>query len=500
MLDLTAWMRLHDLAARPWMILGKGPTFACHRQHDLSAYYLLGLNHVVRELRVDLAHAIDIDVVRHCAEHLETNCRFLLMPRHPHAKHRPGLPLEAYFEEIPLLRALAEQGRLVWYNLKNMSPHGDSPVVQARFFSVEAALDILGLMGVRKVRSLGIDGGQGYSRQFQDLQASTMLANGQDTFDHEFQEISRIAQRHGIDYAPLAEPMRVFVGTDESQVVAARVLEYTIRRHASGPVLVNYMLHVATPRPRHRANRPRTGFSFRRFVIPKLCGYRGRALYVDADMQVFGDLAELWAIPFGEHRVLCTYQAVRPAAWKHEREFQPGRQLSVMMLDCSRLAWDVDEIVRGLDEGRYDYKTLMHDLCVVAPQHVADTLPPEWNCLEWYDPARSKLVHYTVVPTQPWKNDDNPLRGVWETAYRQAVAAGAVPPADVARAVAQGHVKPSLLEALSMAPQGAGELLDRGWFGRLKYQVVPPVRTAVRRLRRAAGNTVRRLRTWRAAS
>ncbi len=52
--------------------------------------------------------------------------------------------------------------------------------------------------------------------------------------------------------------------------------------------------------PKDEPNRGRTGFSFSRFQIPKLAGYKGRALYLDADMQVFGDIAELWDIPFDD--------------------------------------------------------------------------------------------------------------------------------------------------------------------------------------------------------
>ncbi len=100
-----------------------------------------------------------------------------------------------------------------------------------------------------------------------------------------------------MDYDPLIEPMRVFCGVDESQVVAARTLEYSIRKHASRPVRFYPMLSVPTPVPKDPANRGRTGFSFSRFHIPKLAGYNGRALYVDSDMQVFGDLAELWDDP-----------------------------------------------------------------------------------------------------------------------------------------------------------------------------------------------------------
>ena len=102
--------------------------------------------------------------------------------------------------------------------------------------------------------------------------------------------------------------------------------------------------------PRDKKNRPRTGFSFCRLTIPERCGYRGRALYLDADMLVFADLAELWQIPFGEQSVLCTWQSEPPPDWRDNPAFHTGRHYAVMLLDCDRLPWHIEEIIRGLDE------------------------------------------------------------------------------------------------------------------------------------------------------
>jgi hypothetical protein len=248
------------------------------------------------------------------------------------------------------------------------------------------------------------------------------------------------------------ESLRVFVGAEDSQMVAARVLEFSIRRHASRPVDLTVMRDLAVPLPRDRKNRPRTGFSFYRFLIPGLCNYQGRALYLDADMLVFADLAELWAIPFQKHKVLCTYQSEGPGHRTDSPFIQPGRQLSVMLLDCARLDWDIEKIVRGLDEGRYTYSELMSDLRVVSPDEIADTIPPAWNHLEAYEAGRTKLLHYTVVSSQPWKTTENPLRAPWMEAYRDALRAGAVDPAEVLAGIESGWLHPSLAEDLSLSP------------------------------------------------
>jgi tRNA (mo5U34)-methyltransferase len=161
--------------------------------------------------------------------------------------------------------------------------------------------------------------------------------------------------------------------------------------------------------------------------------------------------------------------------------------MSVMLLDCSRLDWDVEKIVDGLDQERYDYQQLMFELCIVAPGEIADRIPPEWNCLEWFEPGRSKLVHYTVVPTQPWKNDENPLRSIWEASYVEAVRAGAVQAKEVLAGIRAGFLKPSLADAFApeALSQAAEELKVPQLSARTAWRAAQSVRRRIGRLVRA---------------
>lgn len=402
-------------------------------------------------MNVQIAHAIDIDVIQDCATSLERNCEFLVMPRHPHRNSLPGPPLETYLTTIPILDALDRDGRLVWYSAAT-APVKGVPVVPVTYFSAEAAVGVLGLLGARIVRSLGIDGGTGYGDDFADLADTTRLANTQPTFDVQFEGIAANAKLFEIDYRALIDPMRIFVGADDSQLVAAAVLEHSIRKFAQGPIEFTVMTDLDIPVPKDPENQPRTGFSFYRFVIPELCGYEGRALYLDADMQVFGDISELWRIPFHGKKVLCTYQTEAPDAWQDNSWFHPGRQMSVMMLDCSSLDWDIKEIVARLDAGRYSYRGLLFQLELLDENEIGDTIPPEWNSLEQYEEGVTKLLHYTVGEIQPWKNDDNLLRHIWEDAYRDAIASGAVDPAVVERGIHKGLYKASLAKSLPHSP------------------------------------------------
>ncbi|MFA5882554.1 MAG: hypothetical protein WDA60_01755 [Acidimicrobiia bacterium] len=453
MLELIEWIGQAPFPGRPWLMVGKGPTFDRRDEFDLGEYNVVAINHVIDVIDADVAHIIDINVVDDCSERIRVGAEWLLMPRVPHERSRPGTrTLEQWFDDLPVLREYEERGRLVWYNGITATPAPGSPVIDTGTFSSEAVLRILGRMGARTVRSLGIDGGRSYSAAFRGLEGSTLLENGAEGYDVQFAALDRIAEEYGIDYRSLVEPLRIFVGTDTSQIVAFRVLEYSIRKSATIPVEIVPMFGVDMPVPRNPANRSRTGFSFSRFKIPELCGYSGRGVYMDADMLVFGDVAELATMEFGDRKLLMS-DPEPTSLWEgHESTSIGPAKAAVMLLDCARLPWKVDEIVAGLDDGRYTYEDLMTRMCVVDPDEVAAAIPGEWNDLERYTPGVTRLIHYTVVPIQPWKNDENPLADLWMSWYQEAVEAGAVPPAEVEELIRAGLVKQSLRAALRRAP------------------------------------------------
>jgi len=436
------WYREQSIGpADPWLILGKGPSFSRLNQHDIGRYRLISLNHVVRERRVDVAHVIDADVVEACGEKLLENTGVVVMPWVPHADNHAGdRTLEDLAASQPILSRLGREGRLLWYNLSTARRRvrSGSPVVGVRFFSAEAALNLLATAGARRIRTLGIDGGAAYSARFQDLSDTTLLANTRTSFDEQFHEIARTIRTTGILCGPLdmEVPARVYVGTTEAQMLAVKVLEFSIRKHASLSVEV-FPLHrapIPVPMPVHQGNRPRTPFSFHRFLIPSLAGHRGRALYVDSDMQVFKDIRGLWGQPFDGADLLTV-------AEPGETGRRP--QFSVMLLDCGALRWDIQAIVADLDAGRLDYEQLMYEMR--PARQIRAAIDPAWNSLERHEEGRTALLHYTDMPTQPWISARNPLGHLWVRDLVEAIDEGFISRAEVQEEADQGHLRPSLL-------------------------------------------------------
>lgn len=459
MKDFRTWLQDYEGSDKPFLVVGKGPSFSAVDSVNAGEYNIVSLNHAVRELAVDFAHVIDIDVIEQCESALRKNARYLLMPNRPHIDSKPTtLSLDDICETIEVLKDFRDQGRLLTYQL--WAEDSDRRMLQGTF-SGSVVVNLLAEVGVKSIRAAGVDGGAQYSSVFKDLSDVSLFKNKHSSFDVQTQEILDATRESGVDYQALSAPIRICIGSDQYQVAAAETLEYSIRKHASQPVEIFHMSDLDLPEPKYSGNRPGTGFSFYRFVIPKLMGYSGKAIYLDADMLVFGDIAELWNIPMSEKLVQCSTQTEVPAGWENgdnnslgeDRYWQPGRQLSVMLLDCERLTWEVEEIIQELDEGKYTYAQLMNDLVIVPDELIGEDIPNEWNCLEWYEEGRSRLVHFTVVPTQPWRHETNRLNALWETGFKDALDAGAINLDSARKAVAEGLLKPSLIELIDNAPK-----------------------------------------------
>ena len=183
--------------SKPWLIVGKGPTFDRVNEINLNDYHVLGLNHVMYRIPCLLGHAIDYDVYNKSEE--KFLCRHLVTPWEPHIDNSPGG--HSVF-------SLARTGGLVlnvpalWYNSSRSKPLmiKSGPVVRVRGFSGVAAVNLLANAGVKEVFTLGVDGGTKYSSKFDK---STLLANGRESFDCQKSEFKLAKKSFGITVKPL---------------------------------------------------------------------------------------------------------------------------------------------------------------------------------------------------------------------------------------------------------------------------------------------------------
>jgi len=159
-----------------------------------------------------------------------------------------------------------------------------------------------------------------------------------------------------------------------------------------------------------------TGFTNYRFAIPYFTDGAGRAIWNDVDQAYLADPAELFDADMNGAGIL----TVPPLS--------SGALLdtAVMLIDCARMAK-----VWGLDDAQNGRKNRLLKK-VSALTGLRGDLPGEWNARdEEYVPGRSKLLHWTILHTQPWwplpqlfVYQPNPVGHVWHNLERSADEAG----------------------------------------------------------------------------
>jgi lipopolysaccharide biosynthesis glycosyltransferase len=190
--------------------------------------------------------------------------------------------------------------------------------------------------------------------------------------------------------------IRVFIGYDARETVAFHVLAHSILRHASKPVSVSGLVLSQLPMWRDRHPAQSTDFAFSRFLVPHLCGFRGRAIFMDCDMLCRADILELWEA-LSTHETLGVvkheYQPATESKFLQQQQTRYARKnwSSVMVFNCERctkLTPDYVNSASGME--LHQFKWLEDD--------EIEFLPREWNHLvgEYEPNPDAKLAHFTL--------------------------------------------------------------------------------------------------------
>jgi len=484
----------HPDTHRPWLIIGKGPSFNYIRTIDIGKYNTLALNHAAIEVDTGYAHAIDLDVIIDIGEKLLERHTPVIMPLYPHINFRPSKQsLNKLIDQIELLNKLDKAGLLYWYNTSSSkNVDNNYPVVPVQFFSADAAVALLAFNGVKTIYTAGVDGGDTYAEKFSSLTETTLLANGRSSFSDQFRAFIKTRRKTGVRILPLIQPetVAVYFGSQKEQMLAVRVLEYSIKRHTALEVNVYALFDndIIIPLPRDPDNQPRTPFSFQRFIIPELNGHTGKAIYIDSDMQVFADIAHLWNRDFNGNQVLSAYEVNASSRIP---------QYSVMLIDCESLGWEISAIVNELDTGKIDYRGLVHEMRLAK---CSATIEPEWNSLERFEEHKTKLLHYTDMPSQPWLSLDNPLSPIWVAELIQAVHDDFICLEELLDQVIAGYVRPSLYAQVAKKQHDPNltaiaklKKLDRDFIKPYEKRAQRPIRIAAKIRKHLLHKKLRRL-------
>lgn len=192
--------------------------------------------------------------------------------------------------------------------------------------------------------------------------------------------------------------IKIFVGCapNHEDIESQAVLEWSIRKHVSELVEIEWMKLSRDPESfwysdgKHgwQTSKWATPFSGFRWGIPERCNYEGKAIYMDSDVIVLGDIAELWnqEIPKGKLAL-----AKGGGSWRY----------------CVSL-WNCVAFHRGsFDELRSDPSSHgKMTMFLAAHPQLTQSFVGDWNCLDGeghsnlFD-GKLKALHYTDMSSQP---------------------------------------------------------------------------------------------------
>jgi len=194
------------------------------------------------------------------------------------------------------------------------------------------------------------------------------------------------------------KPIPIFIGYDPREAIAYHTCVNSIIRQSSVPVAIvplalnNFKDYTET----HTDGSNQ--FIYSRFLVPYLMGYSGHAIFMDGDMILRGDIAELWAMrDLGKDVQVVKHDYKTKMKEKYlgaKNEDYPCKNWSsVMIFNCNNYPTKklTPEYIQK-STGAH-----LHRFMWTSEDRVG-ALPPEWNWLpdEYGANPDAKLLHYTL--------------------------------------------------------------------------------------------------------
>lgn len=247
-------------------------------------------------------------------------------------------------------------------------------------------------------------------------------------------------------------PVTVFISSGEASLLERKVLMYSLRRNSKRDLDIRVFNgthntierdgHPPEPAPMSLKVKYQniTEFSNYRFLVPEICANVGRAICMDSDTIALGDVGELFDAEMGDNDFLA-----KPAAYGDKTDERWG--LSVVLFDCARTRFALDQYFDEIASGLYDYV----DLHQMRPRFLAHhpfkvgRIDPRWNEFDRCD-KDTKLIHYTNLYAQPWKYRSHPSGDLWFRYFEDARKAGYVTDRDIDLTLVRSYARQDLLE------------------------------------------------------
>ncbi|MGY9000133.1 MAG: hypothetical protein ACKVIK_09450 [Rhodospirillales bacterium] len=223
--------------------------------------------------------------------------------------------------------------------------------------------------------------------------------------------------------------IRIFIGYDPREAIAYNVLCHSIQERVSEPVAITpiNLEHLRQLMWRERHDLQSTDFSFSRFLTPYLCDFKGWALFMDCDMLILDNIANLWDLRDDKYALQCVKHNHVPTENtkfldQPQTQYEKKNWSSVMLFNaarCMALTPDYVNNASGLELHRFHW---------LGNDNLIGTIPHRWNHLVDYDPVlpidKISNLHFTTGGPYFEEYKDCGYAGEWFRARDQMLYAG----------------------------------------------------------------------------
>jgi len=237
--------------------------------------------------------------------------------------------------------------------------------------------------------------------------------------------------------------LSIFIGWDSREAAASEVAAHSVRKRTKSPVNIQFLKHRELRQNglfrRHWLIDSDTGnfrdavdgkpfsteFSHTRFLIPELMGYKGWALFFDADMIFLSDVSKLFELCDDRYAVMCVKhkQEVKFDTYKMDGRpqlaYDRKNWSSFVLWNCGHpankiLTKEHVSFARGTDLHAFEW----------LPETLIGSLPITYNYISGVSPKlppesgnRPSVIHYTEGG--PWFENcqDVPYAQYWLDEY-----------------------------------------------------------------------------------
>lgn len=191
----------------------------------------------------------------------------------------------------------------------------------------------------------------------------------------------------------------LFIGYEPREALAYHVCVNSIIRNSTQPLSITPLSLNNLTHYKELHSDSSNSFTYTRFLVPELMGYKGWAIFIDGDMILRDDITKLWN--------MCENSTAAVMVVKHDYKTKmPTKYLgaknenypcknwsSVILWNCNHPKNKIltTEFVQS-SSGSY-----LHRFSWLTENDIEE-LPIEWNWLpdEFGENANAKLLHYTL--------------------------------------------------------------------------------------------------------